>query len=60
MENLEKKLEVELFQKIKSITPIGGGCIGNAMKVTVENGTSYFVKHYKNSKMHKAEANGLN
>ncbi len=60
MNNIKQKLETELFQKVNSILSLGGGCIGNAMKVTVENGTSYFVKHYENSKMHKAEANGLN
>lgn len=60
MENITKKLEEELFQKIDSITPLSGGDIGNAMKVTVENGANYFVKQYENSKMHHAEANGLN
>ncbi len=60
MENLNKKLEEELFQKIDLITPLGGGCIGNAMKVTTENGNQYFVKTYENSKMHLSEANGLN
>ena len=47
MENLNKKLEEELFQKIDIITPLGGGCIGNAMKVTTENGNQYFVKSYE-------------
>ncbi len=60
MENITKKLEEELYQKVTSITPLGGGCIGNAMKVTVESGTNYFIKQYENSKMHFAEANGLN
>ena len=60
MENLNKKLEEELFQKIDIITPLGGGCIGNAMKVTTENGNQYFVKSYENSRMHHAESNGLN
>lgn len=60
MKNITQKLEEELFQKIDVITPLGGGDIGNAMKVTVENGTSYFVKQYENGKMHHAEANGLN
>lgn len=60
MENLNKKLEAELFQKIISVISVGGGCIGNAMKVTVENGTNYFVKSYDNKKIHEAEANGLN
>ena len=60
MENINEKLEKELFQKINSITPLGGGCIGNAMKVETENGTNYFIKQYENGKMHEAEANGLN
>lgn len=60
MENISKKLEEALFQKIKSVTPLGGGCIGNAMKVETEEGKKYFVKNYDNSKMHAAEANGLN
>lgn len=60
MENNNKKLEDELFQKINSVTPLGGGCIGNALKVETENGNNYFVKQYENGKMHEAEANGLN
>lgn len=60
MENLIKKLEEELFQKIDSISPLGGGCIGNAIKVSCENGANYFVKQYENSKIHHVEANGLN
>jgi fructosamine-3-kinase len=60
MKNTTQKLEEELFQKIDLITPLGGGCIGNAMKVTTENGNQYFVKSYENSKMHHCEANGLN
>ncbi len=59
MSDLKKKIETELFQKVTSIISLGGGCIGNAMKVTVENGTSYFVKSYMNKKMHEVEANGL-
>ena len=58
--NLTQELEKELFQPIDSIEPLGGGCIGNAMKVTVENGSSYFIKQYQNKKMHYSEANGLN
>jgi protein-ribulosamine 3-kinase len=60
MDDITAKLEEELFQKIKSVTSLGGGCIGNALKVVTENGSNYFVKQYKNSKMHHAEANGLN
>lgn len=59
MDNLTEKLEKELFQKIVFITPLSGGCIGNALKVETENGNKYFVKQYENSKMHHAEANGL-
>jgi fructosamine-3-kinase len=60
MNKFKQKIEAELFQKVTSIISLGGGCIGNAVKVTVENGTSYFVKNYANKKMHEAEANGLN
>ncbi|MDX1700955.1 MAG: fructosamine kinase family protein [Melioribacteraceae bacterium] len=60
MDNIHKKLEEELHQKVTSYTSLGGGCIGNALKVITENGNKYFVKSYENSKMHKAEANGLN
>ncbi|MCB0731851.1 MAG: fructosamine kinase family protein [Ignavibacteriae bacterium] len=60
MKNFEEKIEAELFQKVISVIPLGGGCIGNAQKVTVEKGTSYFVKHYENGKIHFTEANGLN
>ncbi len=60
MNDIATKLEDELFQKIISITPLGGGCIGNALKVVAENGSNYFVKQYENCKMHHAEANGLN
>jgi fructosamine-3-kinase len=60
MKNLTQKIENELYQKIKSITPLGGGCIGNSLKVTVENDTNYFVKNYDIKEMHYTEANGLN
>lgn len=60
MKNNLSKLEQELMQKINSIVPLGGGCIGNASRVTVENGNQYFVKQYDNKKMHHTEANGLN
>jgi len=60
MENINKKLEEELFQKVVSSIPLGGGCIGNALKVETENGNNYFVKQYDIKKMHHAEANGLN
>ena len=60
MENLKKTLEEELYQKITSIISLGGGCIGNSLKIVTENGNQYFVKKYENSKMHLAEANGLN
>ncbi|PID59673.1 MAG: fructosamine kinase [Ignavibacteriae bacterium] len=60
MKTLNRKLEEELHQNIVSIVSLGGGCIGNANKVTVKDGTNYFVKQYLNSKIHFAEANGLN
>ena len=60
MEDITKKLEEELFQKVVSAVPLGGGCIGNALRVETENGNNYFVKQYDISKMHHAEANGLN
>ena len=60
MRDQKKELEAELFQEVISILPMGGGCIGNALKVEVENGNAYFVKQYQNPKMHLAEANGLN
>ena len=60
MENLKKKLEVELHQNIKSLVSLGGGCIGNSYRVVTDNGGSYFVKQYSESKIHFCEANGLN
>ena len=60
MDNLQEKLENELHQKVVSYASLGGGCIGNALKIITENGNKYFVKSYQNSKIHQAEANGLN
>jgi len=60
MQNFTEKIEKEIFQKIKSITPLGGGCIGNAVKIITENNSAYFVKQYENSKIHHVESNGLN
>jgi fructosamine-3-kinase len=60
MENIKLKLEDELYQKISSVASIGGGCIGNAMKITTEKGAKYFVKMYSSGKIHFCEANGLN
>lgn len=60
MNEMQEKLEKELHQKVVFYTSLGGGCIGNALKVVTENGNQYFVKSYENSKMHQAEANGLN
>ena len=60
MNEIQEKLERELHQKVVLYTSLGGGCIGNALKVVTENGNKYFVKSYDNSKMHQAEANGLN
>jgi fructosamine-3-kinase len=59
MNNNQTKLEKELSRKILSITSLGGGCIGNASKVTTSDGNKYFVKQYSNTRMHTAEANGL-
>ncbi len=59
MNSIQNKIESKLSEKVVSVNSLGGGCIGNALKVITESGNKYFVKHYSNSKMHSAEANGL-
>jgi protein-ribulosamine 3-kinase len=59
MNSIQNKIESKLSEKVVSASSLGGGCIGNALKVITESGNKYFVKHYANNKMHSAEANGL-
>ena len=59
MNSIQNKIESKLSEKVISVNSLGGGCIGNALKVITESGNKYFVKHYANNKMHSAEANGL-
>lgn len=60
--NLKQEIEALLGEKIKSEKSLGGGCIGNASKINVESGKSYFIKTYpgSGSKILQNEANGLN
>ena len=59
MKKIISELEKHLNAKIVSTSSIGGGCIGNSIKVTSEEGQSYFVKQYGNNEMYRAESNGL-
>lgn len=52
-------IEGYLSQKIKMITPLSGGCIGNSAIVTMDNNASFFVKEYRRREIAKAEALGL-
>ncbi len=56
---LKTNLENILNQKIKSINSVGGGCIADSKIITTEKKERYFIKHYSNSKINFAEANGL-
>ncbi len=59
--NLKQEIESLLGEKIKSENTLGGGCIGNAMRINVESGKTFFVKTYpgSGSQILRNEANGL-
>lgn len=47
-----------LNEKVVSVLPVSGGCIGSNTKVTTKNNT-YFVKHYSKPGIALKESNGL-
>ena len=53
-----RKFENIIKDKILSITPLSGGCIGASYKV-VTNKETLFVKEYASSGIAEKEANGL-
>ena len=56
---LSERLARELGD-IRSIRPVGGGCIGHAQRVTLADGRRVFVKLYDDAgEMVEAEAHGL-
>jgi len=55
-------IEEKLNQKVKSFTPLSGGCISNAYKIKSTEGSDYFLKFNPSAcnDMFVKEANGLN
>jgi fructosamine-3-kinase len=54
------KIEDWAGKKVVNLVSLGGGCIANANRVSLESGESYFMKHGANQPdMFLREANGL-
>lgn len=47
-------------EKVITLQPIGGGCIGQSFKVMTNAKNCYFVKNYQKPRIAEAEAVGLN
>ena len=60
-EKIKARIEEKLRSKIKSISSISGGCISDAFKITIDNGTNFFLKYNltASNDMFIKEANGL-
>lgn len=60
-EKIKNKIEQKLGTKIKSLTSLSGGCISDAFKVTIANGSNFFLKYNSSASndMFIKEANGL-
>jgi fructosamine-3-kinase len=60
-EKVKTKIEQKLGNKIKSFTSLSGGCISDAYKITLSNGSNYFLKYNPSTlnDMFIKEANGL-
>jgi fructosamine-3-kinase len=61
-EKIKARIEEKLGSKIKSISSLSGGCISDAFKVTMDNGSNFFLKYNSSASndMFIKEANGLN
>ena len=60
-EKIKARIEVKLGSKIKSFSSLSGGCISDAFKVTIIDGSNYFLKYNPSTSndMFIKEANGL-
>ncbi|MBE0571583.1 MAG: fructosamine kinase family protein [Ignavibacteriaceae bacterium] len=60
-EKIKARIEEKLGSKIKGFTSLSGGCISDAFKVTMDNGSNFFLKYNSSSSndMFIKEANGL-
>jgi fructosamine-3-kinase len=60
-EKVKTKIEQKLGNKIKSFTSLSGGCISDAYKITLSDGSNYFLKYNPSTSndMFIKEANGL-
>jgi fructosamine-3-kinase len=60
-EKIKSKIEERLGSKIKSFISLSGGCISDAFKVTIDNGSNFFLKYNSSASndMFIKEANGL-
>ena len=61
-EKIKTLIEEKLNQKVKSFTPLSGGCISSAYKIKSTEGSDYFLKFNPSAcnDMFVKEANGLN
>jgi len=62
VENLKKKIEEKLGNKVTSFKSLSGGCISDAYKITTSDNSNYFLKYNPSisDDMFIKEANGLN
>ena len=60
-EKLKARIEEKLGSKIKSFSSLSGGCISDAYKITMSDGSNYFLKYNPSASndMFIKEANGL-
>ena len=60
-EKIKARIEEKLSSKIKSLTSLSGGCISDAFKVELNNGSNFFLKYNPSAStdMFIKEANGL-
>jgi protein-ribulosamine 3-kinase len=57
---IRNKIEETIGSKIKDSSPLSGGCINDAYKISSEKGDMFFLKINSPSRMFFNEANGLN
>jgi fructosamine-3-kinase len=60
-EKIKARIEEKLGRKIKSLSSLSGGCISDANKITMSDGSNYFLKYNPSTSndMFIKEANGL-
>jgi len=60
-EKIKARIEEKLGSKIKSFSSLSGGCISDAYKITMADGSNYFLKYNPSTSndMFSKEANGL-